>query len=139
MLLACGCTSGPQGPERLATVPVKGTVLVDGKPAPQLSIRFHSKEKPQGEVAIYAANPTAMTDNDGAFSVSTYESGDGMAAGTYDITFEWLTYSPRSASFVGPDKLGGKYSDPGKSEFKVTVTGDEDGPIELEPFQLFTK
>jgi hypothetical protein len=134
-LLAAGCAREQQGPERLPTVPVRGLVTVGGLPAPSLTIRLHSLDTPQGEAAVYAAKPSAMTEGDGTFAVSTYESGDGVAPGTYAVTFEWLTYNRLQNAYGGPDKLGGKYSDPVKSPYKVTVTGDEEA-IELEPFRL---
>jgi hypothetical protein len=135
LFIFVGCTEKQQGPERLRTVPVRGLVTLDGIPTPKLTVRLHSLEKPQGESAIYAAKPSAMTEGDGTFSISTYEQGDGVAPGTYSITLEWLTYNRMQNSYGGPDKLGGKYADPEKSQYKVTVTGDEES-IELEPFHL---
>lgn len=131
-----GCTSGRQGPERLKTVPVKGMVTVNGVPAGEVMVRFKSLAKPEGEAAIYAANPTALTDADGTFAASTYEQGDGLAPGEYAITFEWKKFDRLSNGYSGPDRLGGQYSDPEKSEFKVTVTGDEEKPIEIGPYEL---
>ncbi len=130
-----GCTRSQQGPERLETVPVKGTVTVKGMPAGEVTVKFRPLATPQGEAAIYAANPTALTEADGTFVVSTYEHGDGMAAGEYVITFEWLKFNRMSNSYGGPDRLGGKYADPETTEFKLTVTGDEE-VIKLEPFEL---
>ena len=134
VVLVAGCQR-QQGPERLPTVPVRGQVTVNGVPAPSLTVKFHSRGEPQGQAEIYAAKPSAMTDGDGSFAVSTYEHGDGVAAGTYAVTFEWLTYNLLQNSYGGPDKLGGKYADPEKTPFEVTVTGDEE-EIQLEPFDL---
>lgn len=133
-----GCTRSQQGPERLKTVPVKGLVTVNGTPAPELTVRFRSLATPQGEAQIYAANPSALTGADGTFVVSTYENGDGLAAGEYAVTFVWQKFDRLSNGYGGPDKLKGKYSDPEKTEYKVTVTGDEEEPIELGPFDLKT-
>lgn len=135
LAIVAGCGPQQQGPERLPLVPVRGTVTLNGVPAPRLTVKFHSQETPQGEAAIYAANPSAMTEGDGTFAVSTYVHGDGVAPGTYAITFEWLTYNRLQNSYGAPDKLDGKYADPETSEFKLTVTGDEE-VIELEPFEL---
>lgn len=133
-----GCTSGQQGPDRLKTVPVKGLVKVNGLPAPEVMVRFKSLVAPEGEAAIYAANPSAVTDADGMFVASTYENGDGLAAGEYAITFEWKKFDRLSNGYSGPDRLQGKYSDPAKTEHKVTVTGDEES-LEVGPFALSTK
>lgn len=133
--IVAGCGRQQQGPERLHTVPVHGSVMLNGVPAPRLTVKFHSLEKPEGASQIYAAHPSAMTEGDGTFAVSTYEFGDGIAAGTYAVTFEWLTYNRLQNSYGAPDKLDGKYSDPEKTEYKVTVSGDEEA-INLEPFEL---
>jgi len=131
-----GCTSGQQGPERLKTVPVTGMVNVNGVPAGEVTVRLKPLTKPEGEAAIYAANPYAVTDADGTFRVSTYTQGDGLAAGEYAITFEWRKFDRMANAYTGPDRLGGQYSDPEKSEFKVEVTGEEEKPIELGPYEL---
>jgi len=133
--IVAGCGPSQQGPERLPTVPVRGNVTLNGVPAPRVTVKFHSQSTPKGESAIYAANPSAMTEGDGSFAASTYVQGDGIAAGTYVITFEWLTYNRIQNSYGKPDKLGGKYADPKESEFKLTVAGDEEA-IQLEPFDL---
>ena len=136
LLVLFGCGPDYQGPERLPTIPVRGQVTVNGLPAPGLIVKFHPEVPPVGEVAIYASNPTALTEGDGSFTLSTYEHGDGIAAGSYFVTFQWLEFNRISNSYGGPDKLGDKYSDPRKSEFKVTVTGDEPEGVDLEPFLL---
>lgn len=136
VLVAAGCRDARQGPERLPTVPVNGTVTVDGGPAAQLTVKLHSLATPQGEAEIYAAKPSGLTDAEGRFALSTYEQGDGVAAGEYAVTFEWLTFNLLQNSYGGPDKLKGKYADPKTTGFKVTITGEEEGPVVLGPFEL---
>ncbi len=136
-LASAGCET-PQGPERLATVPVRGVVTVNGLPAPKLTVSFRAVEAPSGETAIYAANPSALTDADGTFALSTYQEGDGVAPGTYAVTLEWLTYDALRNSYGKPDRLKGRYADPKTTEFKVEVSGDEEA-LELPPFALVTK
>jgi hypothetical protein len=131
-----GCAERPQGPDRLPVVPVRGTVLVTDLPASGVTVQFHSVENPIGEVKIYAAKPKAITGGDGAFAMSTYIDGDGVAAGKYRVTFEWRKFDRLKNGYSGPDHLDGKYSDPESSEFTVTVTGDEEEGLELEPFKL---
>jgi hypothetical protein len=133
---ALGCRER-LGPDRLPTVRVRGTVLVNDLPAPQLTVKFNRLVPPEGQAEIYAGQPAAMTDVDGTFAASTYEQGDGVIPGDYAVTFEWLRYNFIQNSYGGPDKLGNKYSDPAKSEIKFTVTGDEEeGGIDLGTIRL---
>jgi len=134
--LFAGCQPTQQGPERLPVYPVRGLVTVDGLPTAGVMVRLQATEPPQGESQIYAANPTAITDADGAFALSTYTDGDGVAAGVYVVTFEWRKFDRLANGYTGPDWLEGKYSDPEKSEFSVTVTGNEETGVDLEPFAL---
>lgn len=108
----------------------------DGAAAPGVLVRFHSTGTPQGMPEIYAANPTAVTDVEGNFALSTYEEGDGVAAGEYVVTFEWKKFDRLKNGYSGPDQLGGKYSDPEASDFRVSVTGGEKQGVDLKPFEL---
>jgi hypothetical protein len=79
---------------------------------------------------------TGMTDANGLFTISTYETGDGVPAGQYQLTFVWGQINLMNSQYSG-DKLNGKYSDPAKSEHTLTVTDSDDphdlGVIELTP------
>lgn len=137
-LILFGCGKERLGPERVTTVPVSGTVLVDGKPTPDVVVTLHVVEL-RNEGGVYTSQPQAITDKEGKFAISTYEEADGVAAGTYAVTFEWLTYNVIRNQWGGKDKLNGRYSDPKATEFKVEATGDEEEPIVLEPYKLTTK
>src|SRR5262245_41463518 len=67
----------------LETYPVKGTVLVDGKPAKEVSVLFHPKQ----EVGNRPYVPSGKTDEKGEFALSSFVEGDGAPAGEYDVTF----------------------------------------------------
>lgn len=74
-----GCGSdAPKGPEKLSTTPVDGIVILNGKPAAEVSISLHHSE---GKVA-----PRGMSDKDGKFSISTYGKDDGAPIGKYKVT-----------------------------------------------------
>ena len=133
--LVWGCHR-QRGPERVPTVPVRGLVTVNGLPAADLTVRLHALDGPEGEAGVYTAHPYAQTDGDGTFELSTYEQGDGVAAGTYAVTFEWLTYNALQNTYGKPDRLGGRYADPETTGYEITVTGDEETGIDLEPFRL---
>lgn len=127
VLSFCGC--GNNG--RIPTYSVKGSVFVDGQPAKEAFVTFHPRVGEPGKTLI----PSAKVDETGAFSVSTYVAGDGAPAGEYDVTIKWpVRYNPISTLWEG-DKLKGRYSNPQKTELKVTV---EQKATELQPFKLTT-
>jgi hypothetical protein len=115
LVSACSCSGDNRG--RKETYPVTGEVHVDGQPAAGIAVTLHDVK------GIDSENPTTSsttTDDDGKFSASTYEEGDGAPAGEYVLTFRWGKLNRMSMQFEG-DELKGKYSDPTKSEFRVTV------------------
>ena len=115
------------------TFPVTGEVYVDGEPAAMLSVTLNDVN---GIDPNSPAIPTAVTKGDGAFAVSTFEAGDGAPAGEYIATFVWGEMQGLSLD-TDNDKLKGKFSDPEKSEHKVTVTEGE--PTDLGRIELKTK
>ena len=110
---------------------VTGRVLVDGEP-PDSSVQVAAHP-----VSVDKEHPTVSkcgTDTDGRFTFNTYRKGDGLPAEEYKLTFMWGQANLVSATYGGPDKLGGKYSDPETSEFTVTVVdgeGQDLGDLEL--------
>jgi hypothetical protein len=78
------------------------------------------------------AKPYAYVEEDGYFELTTYELGDGAAAGEYVATVIW---KPRATSAMdpnlkAPDRLAGRYSKPSESKlrFKIEKTSDNDLP-----------
>jgi|688.fasta_scaffold356197_2 hypothetical protein len=131
-LAGCGGSSGPQGGPRVTTIPITGTVKVDGTAAAFLRV----VAVPVGGTGAVPMQSTGMTDANGLFTISTYETGDGVPAGQYQLTFVWGQINLMNSQYSG-DKLNGKYSDPAKSEHTLTVTDSDDphdlGVIELTP------
>jgi hypothetical protein len=85
---------------------------------------------------IDTADPTvsaALTDQDGKFAVSTYQSGDGVPEGEYVLTFVWGKFDLISKSYGG-DRLKGRYSDPRKSAWRCKVETGK--PTELGRMNL---
>lgn len=68
--LGAGCSKN-------RTSPVKGEVLLDGKPLAGASVQFISQA--DGRTA------TGETNQDGQFTMSTFEPGDGVLAGSYKV------------------------------------------------------
>jgi hypothetical protein len=124
LLPACGKS------DRVETFPVKGKVLVDGKPAKGAHVAFHPKEATDRPYA-----PSAQTDDNGEFSLATFVTGDGAPAGEYDVTIVVpIRYNPISTLWEG-DKLNGKYSKKETPAKRITV---EKRPQDLPPFELST-
>jgi len=121
VIVCMGCGGEPKGGPRVDTFPVIGKVLVDGAPAAGVLVACH----PQGESSINH-QLTVYTGEDGAFSIGTYEAGDGLPEGDYKLTFEWMEGPMLSP---GKDKFKKKYADPEKSEHTVTVKNGEENDL----------
>jgi hypothetical protein len=122
-LLSCSC--GDKMPDRKPTFPVTGKVQVDGQPAAQLSLTCHDVK---GVAPLHPTVSSAITDPDGKFAVSTYQSGDGVPEGEYVLTFVWGKFDLISKSYGGADRLKGRYRDPEAGK-----------PIDLGCIELSTK
>ena len=131
--LACaalaGCGGGGLSAPR--TEPVSGTVLLKGKPAAGVRVTFH----PRFDMGAVKFTPSGLTNKEGRFTLCTAAADDGAPRGDYAVTFELMQ--------GGADKMGrdievdawkGKYGDPDKSPWKVTVQkGDNTvGPFDLD-------
>ncbi|MDX1962672.1 MAG: hypothetical protein SFX18_05935 [Pirellulales bacterium] len=113
--LVVGC--GKSQPERLATFPVEGRLLVNNQPLPHAQIILHPSAA--GSPALAAR---AQTDKEGNFTVTTYETGDGAATGEYKITVQHYPLVKNGESYErGENSLPAKYSDPNTTDWKVTV------------------
>lgn len=131
-LFVMGCSGSD--PLRKSVFPVTGEIYVDGQPAESLAVRCFDVNGIDSEQPTLSST---FTDSSGRFTVSTYESGDGVPKGEYVLTFEWGEWNVFARSYGGPDKLEGRYIDPESSEFTVSVTGD--GPVDLGRIELSTK
>jgi len=127
MIVLPACGNG-----RKTVYPVHGKILVDGKPAPDAVVMFHPNFEDPNRVM-----PFGQADAEGNFAISSYVNGDGAPVGEYIVTFEWRERSGLlKNNFEGPDRLKGRYYDPKKSNFRVTV---EKKKHDLPPFELTSK
>lgn len=125
--VGCGGAGGISAPR---TAPVSGTVLVKGKPTAGVKVTFH----PQFDMGQVKFNPNGETDKEGRFTLNTAAGAAGAPPGEYAVTFELLRAgTDRAGLDVEVDAWKGKYADPSKGSFKVTV---KDGDNALEPFKL---
>lgn len=106
--------------------PTAGQILVNGQPAKGAQIVFHHV----GDWGERSIVPQAWTDDEGRFSLSTYDTGDGAPAGEYRVTIFWPAYRLKQ---LGPDKLSGKFANPESSGLTAKV---EKGKNEVPVFDL---
>lgn len=109
------------------TQPVEGHVTINGRPPAGAIVHLY----PVGEaVDPRNSRPWGMVEEDGSFTLSTYEQGDGAPVGEYIFTIIW----PLDPSVPVPtDRLGYAYSTPEKSDYRVRVVA---GETELEPIEM---
>ena len=143
-VLGCGGGTG-EGP---ATVPVTGTVTLDGTPVEGATVSFSPEDK-----ANRAA--TGLTDSDGRFELGTIQPGDGAMPGSYKVAI-----SKTSGAAAGPpasqeeamkraqeqmasgglgrrpapvkDELPAIYKNAQTSKLTATVTQDGDNEFEFK-------
>jgi hypothetical protein len=89
-LLLAGC--GPK------LVPVKGTIRIDGKPAPHAFVLF-TPEDPEGKPAHGSA------DADGVFHLMTFRAKDGAIPGEYKMTVAYSEAAPVAAKGRSPAEV----------------------------------
>ena len=123
--LIVGC-----GSDRLATVPVRGEVRVDGKPVAGVQVVFHPVDSTDGRLA--KLRPTGRTAADGTYEIGTYEMADGAPLAEYLLTAEWFAGGPETttsssedpeahSSTLETDRLGGRFASPEASGFKASI------------------
>jgi len=126
------------GDGRVSVYPVRGRVMVGGKPAEHALVIFHPVDA-TGE--LEQIKPEGRTDAEGYFRLRTYGMADGAPAAEYRVAITWPAADPDMALHpddpehvaAGPDRLAGRYADPATSNLRATVTS---GDNELAPFAL---
>lgn len=140
MLAGCGPGAGDASKERLTSmaggalkevVPVSGKVLVDGEAKGGVNLYLHREEG--GEpLADCRTNP------DGTYCWATYVPCDGIAPGEYRVSFRYIPKVKRNENDgVSNDQFKGKYADPKKSDFKLSVA--KDAPMKDVNYELKMK
>jgi len=134
LILLSGCAKDDG---RLKAYPVHGKVTVDGQPAKGVFVFLTPAKQP----ATHAIIPMGVSDDQGEYWISTYDSGDGAPLGDYMVTSKWPKASGMQAvQSDSPDSLGDRYSDPAKSSIKLTVQeATQAKPNEIAPLELTSK
>ncbi|MGE3314845.1 MAG: hypothetical protein AB7O26_06970 [Planctomycetaceae bacterium] len=106
---------------------VEGQVLMDDKPLYEARVVFH----PLTPLPENIAKPIAVSDEQGKFSLTTFEKDDGAPPGEYAITVEYreLRLVGEEEIRDGRDLLDPMFSDPKRTSLKYEVIeGKNDVP-----------
>lgn len=131
ILLCLGCEPDKPQSNRLPTIPVSGSVLLNGKPLSGARIVFHPAEPREG-----IPRPTAITDPAGSFTLKTYEVGDGAPLGRYCATISCkgpYEGKEEDRDEVAPEIMPYQYLQPHTSGLIVDVEGND---VRLSPWKL---
>ena len=90
-----GCPAAGTG---VATVPVSGTVTLDGTPVEGANVAFAPKSA-DGRAAA------GVTDASGRFTLTTVQSGDGALPGSYAVTVSKMSGGPAITRPEDPSKM----------------------------------
>jgi hypothetical protein len=139
--LLSGCGESDPEPDRVPIVSAAGLVRVQGKPAVGAHVRLHPLDATLASKGLF---PDGVADDTGQFHLTTYAAGDGAPAGEYRVTVTWPdeSFKPefgaqREALLEGaekPDRLKGKYANPGTSGLSLTIVAGNSEP--LKPIDL---
>jgi len=125
LLSVTGC--GKAEPVRVSVHPVKGQVILAGKPAAGAVVVFH----PKAPGAF--PPPRAQADKDGNFLVTTFKTADGAPLGEYVITVELRSLVEKGGEYIaGPNQVPAQYSEPRTSKLVASVVeGENQVPIKI--------
>ena len=128
--LALAALSAGCGPGRKSVYPVRGEVLVEGRPPVHALVTFH----PVAGDGREAIHPTGSVDDQGRFTLTSYAGGDGAPEGEYRVTVAWFLSSGRPGDDGPPvNYLPGRYAGPDTTPLRAVV---RKGGVDLEPFRL---
>jgi hypothetical protein len=121
--------------KRAPVYPVKGKILVNGKPAHDCQVYLNRTSSDPKAVRV---KPQGLTDENGDFQITTYENNDGAPEGEYVVTIEWHGRTGLTKENLdGADKLAGTFAKTEKTKgmpgFVIKVGRS---PLDLPPFDL---
>jgi hypothetical protein len=130
LALAAFCPACSSG--RKPVNPVRGQILVDGKPAAQAQVLFHPDGGGNND-----PRPTGHTDDQGYFDLTSYKNGDGAPEGSYAVTVTWFrVFGGGGKEIVSRNVLPNRYASPQSSQLHATVAK---GKNDLAPLQLHSR
>ena len=124
-LTASGCSDG-----RAQVHPVSGKVTFLGQPPSGAQIVLHAV----GRSAPSDITPVGVVQEDGSFTVTACEPGDGAPAGDYVATIQWFKIvSDGGGGGRGPNVLPPKYASPQTTPIRISV---KEGGTEVPPIEI---
>jgi hypothetical protein len=127
-VMSLGCSRTDQVP----VYPVRGQVLLNGKPLANATLVFHAQVSLPKDV-----RPSAKTDSEGKFTVTSFETGDGAPEGSYQVSLTCYNATTKGNAVEGDysvrNVLPARYASPATSRIRADV---KKGDNELPPIQL---
>jgi len=121
-----GCGGGSSEGPRLPTIPVKGKLTIDGKPAGNLMLTFSPVAADQSEDKAVNKTVSALVKQDGTFVLQTYKENDGAPVGSYKVTVTGNVP-------LSPDMTSMPTQPPICKPYTVDIQKPADGkPLEIE-------
>jgi len=134
-LLGPACGGTPTG--RPPLYPARGRVLFGDKPLGGALVVLVAEATPGGP-GPEVPPPSATTDDDGTFVLSTYDPADGAPAGDYRVKVSTAPVSGVDRGILekrarAVDVLKGRYMDPATTGLKASIRpGENDVPLVLK-------
>jgi hypothetical protein len=128
--LLSGCGSS-QGSDRVPVFPASGKLVYAGQSLAGAYVVLHPKGADAGHLA---PRPHAQAAADGSFSLTSYDTNDGAAAGDYTLTVELRPLVKNGGDYTaGPNILPVKYSRAVTSPVSVQIAA---GRNDLQEIQI---
>jgi hypothetical protein len=126
VLLLAGCNE-----KREPVQPAEGQVVWNNRPLAQAFLALH----PLGEGSANRPHPTARTDAQGRFRLTTYSAADGVPPGEYAVTVEWRVAAPRQEgdASLAQNLVPTRYSSPDTTPLRLRI---EPGQSDLGVLQI---
>jgi hypothetical protein len=124
--LAAGCADGGRAP----VYPVRGQILLNGKPLAEAIVTFHLQDG-----GVSDALPSGHTDAEGRFALTSYQPQDGAPAGAYAISVVCFRAQPlrKGVESAAQNVVPSRYANAATSKLTATVVP---GNNELPPLQV---
>lgn len=129
LLISCGCGKTRNKDGQLPVFPVQGSITFQGEPLAFANITLI----PVDESAARKQRASAgVSDEDGNFSLSTYDVNDGAPEGQYYITVSCENREAKKISGEYPELLPVRYQSPSASRLTASVIDGDNEPLVLD-------
>lgn len=114
-MLVAGCSGGEP---RVPVFPAGGKVSFAGEAPRGAFVVLHPSQAKDDKTPL----PSAEVKDDGSFTLTTYDGGDGAPAGDYAVTIQWYKLVGKGSEVkAGPNVIPPQYSKPETSPWKVSI------------------